>query len=192
VHFTVGLLSIAVLLFIVSQFISEGKLREQIQLVAVWNLWLGAGITVLTVAAGVMAYNSVAHDTPSHEAMTVHRNWALVTATLFIALAIWSWLRARASLGVNKIMLIALLVGVGLLASSAWRGGELVYRYGLGVMSLPKADTHGHTDDESHDHGSEKIVVPDSADDDQDEKVHDNSDGHHDTPQHDNTDGHAH
>jgi len=192
VHFTVGLLSITILLFVVSQFLSEGKLREQMQLVAFWNLWLGAGITVLTVVAGVMAYNSVTHDTASHEAMTEHRNWALVTATLFIGLAIWSWFRVRENLGVNRMMLIALLVGAGLLASTAWRGGEIVYRYGLGVMSLPKSDAHGHADGESHDHGSEKIAEPDRADDVHNEKAHDNSDGHHDKPKHDNTDGHAH
>ncbi len=105
---------------------------------------MGAGFTALTVAAGVVAYNSVAHDTPSHEAMTEHRNWALVTAALFIALAVWSWLRARAGQGMNSVLLIALLAGGGLLASTAWLGGEAVYRYGLGVMSLPKTDTHDH------------------------------------------------
>lgn len=144
VHFTVALLSIAVLLSLVTQFMSPSKIREQWQLVAQWNLWLGAGITVFTVAAGVVAYNTVAHDTPSHEAMTEHRNWALVTAALFFALAIWSWLRARAAKPMSGVFLIGLLIGGGLLASTAWHGGEAVYRFGLGVMSLPKADDHNH------------------------------------------------
>ena len=148
VHFTVALLSVAVLLSVITQFMSAGKLREQWQLVAQWNLWIGAGLTVLTVLAGVVAYNSVAHDTPSHEAMTEHRNWALVTAVLFIVLAIWSWRRAKAGLGMSMVLLLALLVSGGLLASTAWLGGEAVYRYGLGVMSLPKTDSH------DHDHGS--------------------------------------
>jgi uncharacterized membrane protein len=151
VHFTVALLSVSVLLFVVAQFFSAGKLREQCQLVAQWNLWLGAGITVLTVIAGVLAYNSVAHDTPSHEAMTEHRNWALVTAVLFIAVAVWSWLRARAGQGTNALMLTLLLVGGGLLASTAWHGGEAVYRFGLGVMSLPKTDAHNHAS-KNHQH----------------------------------------
>ncbi len=144
VHFTVALLSVAVLLSVITQFMSAGKLREQWQLVAQWNLWIGAGITVMTVVAGVVAYNSVAHDTPSHEAMTEHRNWALVTAVLFIVLAVWSWRRAKAGLGMSMVLLIALLVSGGLLASTAWLGGEAVYRYGLGVMSLPKTDSHDH------------------------------------------------
>jgi hypothetical protein len=109
-------------------------------------------ITVLTVAMGVVAYNSVAHDTPSHEAMTEHRNWALVTTLLFLTLAVWSALRARAGQGINTVILLGLLVGGSLLFSTAWHGGEIVYRYGLGVMSLPKTDDHGHTGSE-HDHG---------------------------------------
>ncbi|NOR51996.1 MAG: hypothetical protein GQ470_05195, partial [Gammaproteobacteria bacterium] len=45
---------------------------------------------VLTVASGLYAYNTVAHDTPSHAAMTLHRDWALATVGLFSLLTIWS------------------------------------------------------------------------------------------------------
>ena len=165
VHFTVALLSIAVLLSLLVRFMSAGQLREQWQWVAQWNLWLGAGITLLTVAAGFLAYNSVAHDAPSHQAMTEHRNWALVTAALFIALAIWSWLRVRSHKPSSTVLLVGLLVGGVLLAATAWRGGEAVYRYGLGVMSLPKADSHehsggGHDDIGGGDHGHADAMSP--------------------------------
>jgi uncharacterized membrane protein len=192
VHFTVALLFMAVLLSVTAQFMSAGTLREQCSLVAQWNLWLGAGISVLTVVAGVVAYNSVAHDTPSHEAMTLHRNWALVTAALFIGLAIWSWKRAKAGLSMNTVLLVALLVGGGLLATTAWLGGEAVYRYGLGVMSLPKTDSHEHTAEGHDDTGGGGSH--EQADAHHNEPVHDNSDGHHDKKKvekhHD--DGHAH
>lgn len=144
VHFTVALLSTAVILHLLVRFIGDEKLRTQWETVAQWNLWIGTLITVLTVAMGVVAYNTVAHDTPSHEAMTEHRNWALATALLFLVLAVWSALRARAGNGINTVILFGLLVGGGLLLSTAWHGGEAVYRYGLGVMSLPKADAHNH------------------------------------------------
>ena len=144
VHFTVALLSIAVILFVAVRFIGDEKLRLQWEIVAQWNLWLGAIITVLTVVMGIVAYNSVAHDTASHAAMTEHRNLALVTAALFLCLAVWSAIRARAGQGINTLILIGLLVAGGLLMSTAWHGGEVVYRYGLGVMSLPKTDDHGH------------------------------------------------
>jgi len=155
VHFTVALLSIAVILFIVVRFVSDEKMRRQWEIVAQWNLWLGAIITVLTVAMGVVAYNSVAHDTPSHAAMTEHRNLALVTTVLFLCLAVWSALRARAGQGINTVILLGLLVAGGLLMSTAWHGGEVVYRYGLGVMSLPKTDNHGHASGKHEHAGAE-------------------------------------
>lgn len=146
VHFTVGLLLTAVVLFVVVRLVGNAALRRQWEIVAQWNLWLGAALTVLTVIAGVIAYNSVAHDTPSHAAMTEHRNWALLTAALFLVLAVWSALRARAGQAINNLLLAGLLLAGGLLLTTAWHGGEIVYRYGLGVMSLPQADSHDHTD----------------------------------------------
>ena len=76
--------------------------------------------------------------------MTDHRNWALATISLFLILAIWSmlWIRRNKSLGV--LFIAGMVLAGGVLASTAWRGGEAVYRYGLGVMSLPKAEGEGH------------------------------------------------
>ncbi len=65
VHFTVALLSLSVILFVAINFVG-GTLREQWLIVARWSLWFGAAITLLTALAGLYAYNTVAHDTPSH------------------------------------------------------------------------------------------------------------------------------
>ena len=92
VHFTVALLSLAVGLFVVTPFV-KGPLKEQWSIVARWALWFGAGFTVITALTGLYVYNTVAHDTPSHIAMTNHRNWAIATITAFLALATWSIIR---------------------------------------------------------------------------------------------------
>ncbi|MCF6355573.1 MAG: DUF2231 domain-containing protein [Candidatus Polarisedimenticolaceae bacterium] len=152
VHFTVALLSVATGLFIILQlfgtYLSE-NLRQQLTAVARWNLWLGAAITVITVAAGFYAYNTVAHDAPSHAAMTDHRNWALATTPLFIGIALWSIVSVWRGKALGWAFVIALLIAQFLLLSTAWRGGEVVYRYGLGVMSLPQSEGAGH----AHAHG---------------------------------------
>ena len=151
VHFTVALLSLAVLLSVTTPLL-KGALREQWATVARWMLWFGAGITVVTGLSGLYAYNTVAHDTPSHLAMTDHRNWAVATIAAFLALAVWSIVRVRASRHAGPVFVVALVFAGMLLTSTAWRGGELVYRHGLGVMSLPKADDHHHGAGEEHDH----------------------------------------
>jgi len=154
VHFTVALFSLAVGLFVITPFM-KSPLKEEWQTVARWNLWFGAGITIITGLTGLYAYNTVAHDTPSHAAMSDHRNWAIVTITAFLALAAWSVIRVRATRHLGMVFVVLLALAGVLLASTAWRGGEVVYRYGLGVMSLPKADMHRHGEGEDHNNGDE-------------------------------------
>lgn len=200
VHFSVALLSVAALLKLVAYAVGSDTLREQLRLVARWNIWIGAVFVVFTVLTGLLAYNTVAHDTPSHLAMTDHRNWALVTSGLFLVIAIWLGISTRAGSARSGLFLVTLMVATGLLTVTAWKGGELVFRYGLGVMSLPKADTHGHADGEQHDHGTSQEGGHDNSDGhhDKDDGHHDNTDGHHDEKSlhksiddhHDNSDGH--
>ena len=150
VHFTIALLSIATLFHVVASLTSKSATYYQFENVANWNLWLGAGFAIVTVIAGWFAASSVDHDTPSHLAMLDHRNWALVTGALFILLAVWSYRRARKALPITWVITLPLLVASGLLGATGWKGGELVYRHGLGVMSLPDKDRHDHA---SHSHG---------------------------------------
>lgn len=151
VHFTVALLIIATALHLLRHFLPKGELANQLTIVARWNLWIGAGFTLLTVAAGWYAYNTVAHDTPSHLAMTEHRNWAIATAMLFLGIAGWDYYLSRRNKGKGWLFSGLLLIATVLLLSTAWHGGELVYRYGLGVMALP--DVHAEQDAAPHDAG---------------------------------------
>ncbi len=160
VHFTVALLSLSVVLYLATHLPLPAGLRAEWRVVAHWMLWLGAMFAITTVATGWLAYNSVNHDDVSHAAMTEHRNWALITLTVFVVLALWSlwgrWANRQVSKGAaGAVFLAVLVIGGFLLASTAWRGAELVFRHGLGVMSLPNARTGdadhetGHTPVES-------------------------------------------
>lgn len=151
VHFTVALFSLAVGLFVVAPFLKP-PLQEQWRIVARWALWFGAGFTVITGLTGLYAYNTVAHDTPSHAAMTDHRNWAIAAITLFLALAVWSAVRVRRQQALGAVFVGAMVVAGGVLAATAWRGGEVVYRYGLGVMSLPQAESGAEGEGHAHEH----------------------------------------
>lgn len=160
VHFTIALLSISTVFYLLAFLLTNHRWKEQWLTVANWNLWLGTVFAVATGIAGWFAYNSVAHDAPSHAAMTDHRNWAFATLAVFIPLGIWSFWQVLKNRMVGKIFLILMLVASAMLTSTAWRGGEIVYRYGLGVLSMPKvsspAQGHGHDD---------MATVPRKADD---------------------------
>ncbi|NOZ43085.1 MAG: DUF2231 domain-containing protein [Alphaproteobacteria bacterium] len=148
VHFTVALYVISTLLFILGHLAGKDEWAQKFTNAAYLNLWLGALITLLTVAAGFYAYNTVAHDEPSHLAMTNHKNWALATASFFWIVALWSIFKYRAGKQVGLLFIVAMLFGTGLVGTTGFKGGEVVYRFGLGVMSLPKVDSHHHHSEE--------------------------------------------
>lgn len=147
VHFTIGLLSVSALFYLVGAAFK----KEHLLLVARWNLWMGALVTIGTVLAGWYAYNTVNHDGPSHAAMTDHRNWALATAATFILLALWAFFKQRGAKTVSGVFVAIILLAAGLLAVTGYKGGEVVYRHGLGVMRMPEVQGDGGHD--SHNHG---------------------------------------
>lgn len=150
VHFTVALFSLSVLFFIIQRPLAETEIGDNFLLFARYTLGLGVLFTIGTVIAGIDAYNTVEHDTPSHEAMKDHRLWALITAGVFLVAWLWSLVSFRTEEKAGAVLLVLLLVGGGLLVTTGHKGSLLVYYYGLGVETLPATDEHDHG---AHDHG---------------------------------------
>lgn len=154
VHFTVALMSVATLCFLLTYGLQGWERRDEVIKVAEWNFWLGSFSAIAAVLAGWYAFNTVNHDAPSHVAMTIHRNWALVTVAVIFVLDVWLWRIQKArTKGITHAFAFALVIFLGLLGATSWHGGELVYRYGLGVMSLPVvegAEGHDHAHGDSH------------------------------------------
>ena len=162
VHFTVALLIIAAIIHLLSHFLPKGDLVNQLAIVARWNFRFGMGFTLLTISAGWYAYNTVAHDVPSHLAMVGHRNWAMATFALLLCIAVWEYYQSRRDKGIGWLFTGLLVIAASLLLSTAWHGGELVYRYGLGVMSMPKPEGPGHTHEHGAGHGDIPVQVADT------------------------------
>jgi len=142
VHFTYALLTLSALSLFVVALQPQGGWRDTLKHAGDWMLLFGALAAVATVAAGFQAYYSVAHDAPSHAAMTTHRNWAVPTAVALLALALWRYSKRLAKPGFLFAALF--LVAAGFLTVTAWWGGRLVYHHGLGVKSMPQAEGPGH------------------------------------------------
>ena len=190
VHFAYALSLTAFASYVLAAFSPVERWRATLRPAADWMLAFGAIAIVLTIAAGFQAYYTVAHDAPSHAAMTTHRNWAVPSGLAILILAAWRWTgRTKAPSGIFVTGLAAAALG---LTVTAWWGGKIVYGYGLGVKSLPQVTGDGH----DHDHGGGVAAADHDMDPMPDlaptADVHDNADGHHDTAptSHDNSDGH--
>ncbi|MEE7464966.1 hypothetical protein MFUR16E_29115 [Methylobacterium fujisawaense] len=170
VHFTIALLITATALFAAGTLFKKAPSGAALTMAARWNLAIGIAVTVATLATGWSAYNTVAHDAASHENMSVHLRWAVATALVFLVAGGVAWLERRKDAGAGIALLALLAGGTGALAITGWLGGENVYRYGLGVMALPKSGDHvhpgsgGHSHDHAHDHApANGPAAPDAA-----------------------------
>ena len=164
VHFAFALTATAAVSYVLAAMPATGARRDTLRTAGDWMLGFAALAVVATIAAGFQAYYSVAHDAPSHAAMTTHRNWAVPSGLAVLVLAAWRWRRRAAA--PSAIFTTLMVSAAVLLTVTAWWGGRIVYAYGLGVQSLPQASGEGH----DHEHaageehaGSEPVVAPRAA-----------------------------
>lgn len=162
VHLTVGIYSAAfgfyVLAYISRLLSFRPNIVTELEVTGRWCLWAASLSAVTTVVAGFYAFNTVRHDGASHMAMIDHRNWAVPTAIAIALVALWSGWRNYKRKALSLSFIIALFVIQGMLVGTAWRGAELVFRHGLGVMSLPIAEGEGH-----HHHGEMDMPIKGSS-----------------------------
>lgn len=155
VHITIGALTLALLFYFLTWLGRRSSLYEQWLAAARWTLWTGAAFAIVTAYFGWRAFNTVEHDEAAHEVMIDHRNLALATIAVVAVLVLWSLLRRRVQGDTGWGFRILLLIAFGLLVATGWHGGELVYRHGLGVLSLPAVGEHEHGAGHMHEHGDE-------------------------------------
>ena len=165
VHFTVGLLSVAVIFYFLTTLLpKQHRWKQQWLNMANWSLWSGCLFATATVTAGWLAYNSVAHDATSHAAMTLHRNWALPTAATFLLIGLWATVLARKDRQPGLLFLTFSAIAAMMLMVTGWLGAEAVYRYGLGVISLPKVEMGSNGTDLSSGSGHQHAHGPTAPD----------------------------
>jgi uncharacterized membrane protein len=171
VHFSVALLTMATVFYFLATLLPRARLRKQWITVAEWNLWIGFALAVPTLLFGWLAFNTVEHDDASHAAMQTHATLAFATGGGFALLVLWSVWHRQSKAYPSRLFTGLLVVCFGFLAATGWRGGELVYRYGLAVNALQKPEAgsappsaeqpsttkdktsgHDHHDDHQHDH----------------------------------------
>ena len=149
VHYPIALTIIALLLSIASHARRSHPISGQLAAAGHFVLWLAAIGAVTAVFFGWLAYNSISnHDDAGHAAMLLHRSWAVPTAIGLLLLASWDAWKYRVNELISVPMLILLLLLSQAIAVTGWLGGELVYRHGIGVLSMPSSGTgHAHHGD---------------------------------------------
>ncbi|WP_295719880.1 DUF2231 domain-containing protein [uncultured Halovibrio sp.] len=138
VHFPIALLSMATAFFLLG-LVLQDRAGENVTAAARWNLVIGSLLLLPTLFTGYLAYNSVAHDGPGHQAMERHMTAAWVTVAVFAVAAVLAWLERHRARGAGVLLAVVMLVGTAAVGVTGYLGAENVYRHGLGVERLPKS-----------------------------------------------------
>ena len=138
VHFPIALLAAAVAADLLSLLRpAHGATRDT----ATWLYCAGAGTAVAAYFSGLSAAAAVRVTPDAGLAVDAHFAWADRTTWFFVFFAslrlamsfVW---RTTARRTIAASCLLA-AVGLGFLATAALHGGRLVFRYGIGVESVP-------------------------------------------------------
>lgn len=138
VHFTVALSFTSFGAYVLAYILPQGNLKRDLSISAAWMLFFCFLVSVLTVTFGFLQFNSVKHDMLVHMPMTDHRNWALGSVFILLLCTIFAlkgYIRNEIH---NTFLTLGLLVLAGMIGITAYKGGELVYHYGLAVESTPE------------------------------------------------------
>ena len=184
VHFGFALIVTALIAYLLSASLRATPRAQSLVSAGDWMLAFGSIAILATAASGLWAYYTVPHDGPSHEAMTLHRNWALPTGAFILLMSAWRW-KHRAGLP-DRGFIATFTLACASLTVTAWLGGKVVYEHGIGVQRLPvvtgDAHDHDHGDDKGHAHrseghsGDDRVGAPATPE----LLQHDALDGHHD------------
>jgi uncharacterized membrane protein len=138
VHFTVALSFTSICAYVLAYILPQDKLKKDLSISTVWMLFFCFIASLFTIIFGFLQYNSVKHDMLVHIPMTNHRDWALGTAFVLFLCAIFAlrgYIRDKIH---NTLLTVGLFVLVAFVSITAYKGGELVYHYGLAVKSTPE------------------------------------------------------
>ena len=137
VHFTVALFVVASLCLLSTQWISDKKIHSVVHTAGLVNLAIGAVITLITVITGWIAYHTLYLEGEAAQALHQHMIWAMVTMAAYLFITLMMISRIPYGLTLPKWLYPAIVAALGILSITAFKGGELVFHYGMSVDAVP-------------------------------------------------------
>ncbi len=136
VHLPIALLVIAV----VADFLGLVLKRfTWIKPAALWLYVFGALGTVAAYFSGKEAAESVSFPAPAYPVVSIHADLALYTMLFFSIYALirlfLAWKKYDQKTAISIVLFAVAAGGLGLVQQTAERGGELVFRYGVGTKA---------------------------------------------------------
>jgi uncharacterized membrane protein len=134
VHFPLALTVTGALALSAAQVApAERQYAATLAVVGTWNLCLGAAGALLALGTGLAAVASLELAPSARAAVGLHVKWAIFTTAALALLGVWRGAGVDSNSRPSRAFLVLLWVVTAALIVTAYRGGQNVYRYGVGV-----------------------------------------------------------
>jgi len=133
VHFPLALVVTGTLLLFTARLLRLEQRAAAFAMVGTWNLCLGAAAALVALATGLAAVLDLHVGVAAHQAISTHLKWAIFTTLALVLLAVWRGAGNAPQSRPSWIFMLVLLAATAALIETGYRGGQNVYRYGIGV-----------------------------------------------------------
>lgn len=133
VHFPLALVTTATLALSLARIKSLERYATTLATVGTWNLCLGALAALVALATGLAAVVHLEVGVPARLAISLHVKWAIFSTIGLLLLAAWRGAGTAAGSRPSGPFLVLLWAVAAALIVTGYRGGQNVYRYGIGV-----------------------------------------------------------
>ncbi len=120
--------------------------RAVLATVATWNICLGALGALFALGTGLVAVMGLHLAPEARAAVGLHVRWAVFTSMALLLLAVWRGAGGAPDAKPSRWFLGVLWAVSAALIFTGYRGGENVYRYGVGLTSEAHAAGAGARD----------------------------------------------
>jgi uncharacterized membrane protein len=139
VHFPLALVVSAAALLLAARLVPRDGHAAILATVGTWNLCLGALAALFALGTGLAAVIDLHVGPDARRSISLHAAWALFTTLSLLLLAVWRGAGNALASRPSWLLVIVLLASTGALVFTGYRGGQNVYRYGVGVSTRPAA-----------------------------------------------------
>lgn len=133
IHFPIALLTAAVLFELLARILK----REDFSRIGWWMQLSGTLGLVLAVVSGILAQETVSIAPIARPYFAMHQQLTFAASGLFALLFFWRIsYRSVVPARYAALYLMLFVCSVAVLWAGAWYGGELVYRFGVGLKTI--------------------------------------------------------
>jgi uncharacterized membrane protein len=133
VHFPLALTVTAAALLLGARLLRRDELAAVLATVGTWNLCLGAALAVITLGTGLAAVLDLDVSAAARASISTHAKWAIFTTLALVLLAVWRGAGTESRSRPTWLFVIVMLAATSALIYTGYRGGQNVYRFGIGV-----------------------------------------------------------